>query len=69
MSGLKYYQRTQRILELIEKERTGSPKELACKLDVTERTVYNIMESLKYTFGKEICYCRSRGSYVFKEKI
>jgi transcriptional antiterminator len=67
MSGLKYYQRTQYLLELIEKERTGSPKELARKLNVTERTVYNIMDSIKYSFGKEVTYSRDRRSYIFSK--
>ena len=36
-------------MELTEKRKTGSPAELAIKLGVTERTVYNIMESLRCT--------------------
>jgi hypothetical protein len=37
MGGLKYYERTKVLIELIEKERTGSPTELAGRLGVTKR--------------------------------
>lgn len=69
MSGLKYYQRILYIMELTEKRKTGSPAELAIKLGVTERTVYNIMESLRYTEAGSIEYSRSDKSYIFSNKI
>jgi len=37
MGGLKYYERTKLLIELIEKEGTGSPTELARRLGVTKR--------------------------------
>ena len=69
MSGLKYYQRILYIMELIEKRKTGSPAELAMKLGVTERTVYNIMESLRCSTSGPIEYSRSDKSYIFSNKI
>jgi len=39
MGGLKYYERTKLLIELIEKERTGNPTELAGRLGVTKRIV------------------------------
>ncbi|MFY0689950.1 MAG: HTH domain-containing protein [Cyclobacteriaceae bacterium] len=68
MAGMKYYKRIQFILELIEKERTGSPAQLARKLDLSERMVYNILESLRIMDSRPIVYCRERESYVFEEK-
>lgn len=65
MSGLKYYERTKLLIELIEKQRTGSPKDLANRLNVTERTVYNIMDSLKMTLPEEIMYSDEHKSYIF----
>ena len=56
------------LIELIEKRRTGSAKDLATKFGVTERTVYNILESLRFTFPKEIVYSAEEKSYVFFEK-
>lgn len=68
MSGLKYYERTRLILELIEKQKTGSPEELAKKLQVTKRMVYNIIGSLKEVEAKEIIYSRENKSYIFDEQ-
>jgi hypothetical protein len=36
MGGLKYYERTKLLIELIEKEKTGNPRDLARKLQVHE---------------------------------
>lgn len=55
----------QYVLELIEKERTGSPRELANKLNVTERTVYNILDSVKVMNECKITFSRDQNSYVF----
>ena len=68
MSGLKYYRRLQYVLELIEKERTGSPAELAKKLDVTERTVYNILDSVKVMNDCKITFRKELNSYVFEKQ-
>ncbi|CAD5255188.1 MULTISPECIES: HTH domain-containing protein [unclassified Imperialibacter] len=67
MSGLKYYERTKLILELIEKQKTGSPGELAKRLQVSERTVYNIVSSIKETSEKGIIYSEDNRSYIFME--
>lgn len=68
MHGLKYYERTTLLIEMIENRKTGSPRNLAKKLGVTERTVYNIMESLRLLFPKDIVYSAEEKSYVFMEK-
>lgn len=68
MNGLKYYERTTLLIELIEQRRTGSPRSLARKLGVTERTVYNILESLRLFFPQDIVYSVEEKSYVFMEK-
>ncbi|MCC5939138.1 MAG: HTH domain-containing protein [Lunatimonas sp.] len=67
MAGLKYYERTMRLLELIEKGKTGSPKDLARKFGVTERTVYNILDSVKVSFRRRIVYSERDRSYVFED--
>jgi hypothetical protein len=41
MAGLKYYERTKLLMELIEKKKTGRPKDLARNLGLKERMVYN----------------------------
>jgi len=67
MAGLKYYERTKLLIELIEKEKTGSPKDLAERLGVTKRTVYKILDELRLTLPKCINYDTSKKSYVFSE--
>jgi transcriptional antiterminator len=67
MGGLKYYERTKLLIELIEKERTGSPTELAGRLGVTKRTVYNIIDELRLTLPKIISYNTAKKSYTFSE--
>lgn len=69
MAGLKYYERTKLLIELIEKKKTGSPKELAGKLGLKERMVYNVLDDLRLTLGKEVCYCKEKKSYIFSKKI
>jgi arginine repressor len=59
MAGLKYYERTKHLIELIEKKQTGSPKELAEKLQVHERTVCQILEEILLTISDDI------GFYVY----
>jgi hypothetical protein len=34
MTGMKFYERYKLLIELIEKRKTGSPKELALKLGI-----------------------------------
>lgn len=67
MSGLKYYERTKLLIELIEREKTGSPKELARSLGLKERMVYNLLDDLRLTLGRDICYCKEKKTYVFSE--
>jgi transcriptional antiterminator len=67
MGGLKYYERTKLLIELIEKERTGSPTELARILGVTKRTVYNIIDELRLSLPRIISYNTEKKSYIFSE--
>jgi transcriptional antiterminator len=50
---------------LIEKEITGSPKQLASRLSVTERTVYNYISFMKKALNAPIVYDYHRMSYVY----
>lgn len=68
MAGLKYYERTKLLIELIEEKKTGGPKELAKSLGLKERMVYNIMDELRLVLDREITFCKEKKSYVFAEK-
>jgi len=56
-----------RIAFLIEKEATGTPKELATKLHIAESTVYNYLNILK-DLGAPIQYRNTKQSYCYSEK-
>jgi transcriptional antiterminator len=68
MAGLKYYERTKLLIDLIEKKKTGSPGELAGKIGVTKRMVYHILDDLRLCLEKEIIYSKEEKSYIFSEK-
>ena len=68
MAGLKYYERTKLLIELIEKRKTGRPGQLAERLGVKERMVYRIMDDLRLLVDEEIIYCKESRSYIFPKK-
>jgi hypothetical protein len=57
------------LIELIEKERTGSPRELAGKLGLKERMIYNLIEDLGLALEKGVGYCKEKKSYIFIKKV
>ena len=58
----------ERLDQLIRMKATGSPSDLARRMDVSERTIHNLMNTLKL-FGAEIHYCRIRCSYYYANEI
>jgi len=59
-------QKSEQIKELAAKENTGTPKELAIKLDISERSLSRIIKALKDN-GYPIEYSISKQSYVLKQ--
>lgn len=55
------------VRRLIELKATGSPKKLADKLSISERTVYRIIDDLRFVTGKDIEYSYLHESYIFKK--
>lgn len=68
MSGMKYYERYKLLIELIEKKQTGSPKELALKLGLKERMVFNVLDDLRLYLEKDITFSTEENSYFFSDK-
>lgn len=66
MNSIKNLERLQRLHLLIEQEVTGSPKELASRMHVSERLVYNLIEQFK-EYDAGICYDRRRRTYYYCE--
>lgn len=69
MTGMKYFERYKLLIELIEKKKTGSPKELALKLGLKERMVYNVLDDLRLNLETDIRFSTEENSYIFSEKI
>ena len=66
MKTIKSLERLQQIHRLIEKERTGSPKVLAQRMNISERLVYLLLEYLK-DYNADIRYDRNRQTYYYYE--
>lgn len=64
MSYQKFLDSLEYLKILIEKENTGSTNELAFKLGVSRRTLFNYIEILKNQ-GFNIKFCRYRQTYYF----
>lgn len=54
----------ERIDQLIRLKATGSPKQLADRLEVSEATVFRIIETMK-EMQAPICYDLERQSYIY----
>jgi predicted DNA-binding transcriptional regulator YafY len=52
----------------IQQETTGTPKELAAKLDISESHLYELLDVLKQ-LGGPIAYSRSRGTYLYTHPV
>ena len=58
----------ERVDGLIRRKSTGSPKQLASRLNMSERTLYNVITVMK-KMGAPIYFCRSRGSFCYEEEV
>ena len=58
----------QKIVELIEIEKTGPPFQFANQLKISERMLYNYLDILKNEFAAPISFCKIKQSYYFNEK-
>ena len=64
MIDKKLILRLQNINKYITKANTGTPKELAKKMNISERQLYSDIELMK-KLGAPIGYCRRRCSYFY----
>jgi hypothetical protein len=54
-------------IHLIEKERTGSAKEAAERIGISERMIFNYVRILKTELNAPINYNRNKQTYSFNE--
>lgn len=66
MSSIKHYKRYNYLIELIKKKRTGSPDELAKKLNLSKRSCYRMINELREEEGYNIKFCYLSNSYFFE---
>jgi DNA-binding CsgD family transcriptional regulator len=55
-----------RIHEILITEQSGIPKELASKLGISERTVYNYISYMKKEMNAPIFFDNHKGNYCYK---
>jgi len=53
---------------LIERKATGSPAKLARRLELSERSIYNLIDQMK-SLGAPIEYSQSAQSYQYREAV
>jgi hypothetical protein len=58
----------ERIDKLIRRKATGTPQEMAERLNISKASLYRILEVMK-EFGAPIDYCSSEGSYVYSHDV
>jgi predicted DNA-binding transcriptional regulator YafY len=68
MPAIKYINRLKAIDQLIKLKMTGSPKELAARLGISERQVFRYIDNLQELGGK-IEFDKSLNSYVYTAEI
>lgn len=63
---LKQFERLERIDRLIKLKATGSPKEFAEKLEISESTLFELLKVMKLR-GAAIVYSQFSCSYIYLE--
>lgn len=67
MNFIKQIERLQLLNKLIQEQNTGTPEELANRLNLSRRQLYNYIEELK-DIGLEVCYSRRYTSFYFENR-
>ncbi|MEX2573816.1 MAG: hypothetical protein WD317_05940 [Balneolaceae bacterium] len=68
MSLSGYIIRVRRLDALIRRKSTGTPGELADKLNISERWLYRLLDEIKEELDCPIGYCRKKRSYFYSKK-
>jgi len=64
MPAIKFINKLLRINRLVKLKATGSPRELAWKLGISERSVYDYINDMK-ELGAPIAFSYSHNSYIY----
>ncbi len=66
MKTIKNLERLQQIHQLIVQEKTGTPKQLASRLQISERSVHLLLAYLK-DLKAPLHYCRKNQTYYYTQ--
>lgn len=66
MKNLKTLERLQQLHTLIYNENTGTPKDLAKLMQISERMVHHLLDELK-DLNAQIYYSRKRQTYCYSD--
>lgn len=66
MTFLKQLERYKKLDDLIKNENTGSPIELANRLEISRSHLYRLIGILK-DYGAEINYCRRNNTFRYND--
>jgi len=66
MKFFEQMKRFERIDQLVRLKATGAPKELASKLNISERRMYDLINAMK-EMGAPITYSHQRQSYYYEK--
>jgi len=67
-SIINYFEKIETIDQLIKAGNTGTPDQLAEKLEVSVRQVYRLIELMK-NLGADIEFCRYTQTYKYKQSV
>jgi len=64
LKNLKTLERLQQLHQRVKNENTGTPIAIAKYMNISERSVYTLIDELKI-LGAEVCYSRTRKTYYY----
>jgi len=67
MGFIDQLRRLDRLDALIRRRSTGNAQQLSQKMEVSERTVYNLLRLLR-NLGADIEYCQEKNSYYYEKE-
>lgn len=66
MKFTEYHEKAEQVVKLAKFGNTGTPKELAERLKISERTLYRLIQCVNER-GTAIEFCRKSKSYLLKK--
>ncbi|UII32814.1 hypothetical protein LVD17_03075 [Fulvivirga ulvae] len=66
MKESKFLERIERMDKLIQRRRTGRAEDLARRLDISTRSVFNMLRIMKEDFNAPIVFDRGLNTYRYK---